>query len=564
MTNDDDRVDTLDPADEVAVDLGTARSAGGPAPRIRPQRPAKPERTAERERSGSNGLGGLIAKIVLLGLLDAFAVWTVFVMVGLHMWIPVGVTVLVTGVINWIYLGRSKRLPAKYLAPGVFFLLLFQVFVVVFSGYIAFTNYSDGHNSTKEDAVASISSAGAKRVPDSPAYQLSVVQRGAPLYLLVTAPDGTASIGTTNQPLKPVTNAEKDSTGRATGVPGYRSLNLSQVLDQQDAITSLKVPVSSNPNDGFLRTDDASTAYVYKSDLTYDAKADTFTDTDGIVYADNGKGEFQQVGGTKTLSPGWKVDVGLQNFVKAFTNPQLAGPLWKVIIWTFVFAFLSVATTFALGLFLAMVLNHPRLRGKKIYRVLVILPYAFPAFLSGLVWAGLLNPEFGFVNQVLLGGAQIPWLTDPWLARLSVIGVNLWLGYPYMFLVCTGALQSLPEEVDEAARVDGASPWRIFRSIKLPLLLVSVAPLLIASFAFNFNNFNVIYMLTRGWPRFTDTTLDIGSTDLLITMVYKVAFGQGGVRDYGLASALSILIFILIAIISIIAFRKTKALEEIN
>ena len=278
-----------------------------------------------------------------------------------------------------------------------------------------------------------------------------------------------------------MTNAEKDSTGRATGLPGYRSLNLSEVLDQQDAITSLKVPVSSNPNDGFLRTDDASTAYVFKSDLTYDAKADTFTDANGVVYTDNGKGEFQQVGGTKTLSPGWKVDVGFQNFVKAFTNPQLAGPLWKVIIWTFVFAFLSVATTFALGLFLAIVLNHPRLRGKKIYRVLVILPYAFPAFLSGLVWAGLLNPEFGFVNQVLLGGAQIPWLTDPWLARLSVIGVNLWLGYPYMFLVCTGALQSLPEEVDEAARVDGASPWRIFRSIKLPLLLVSVAPLLIAS-----------------------------------------------------------------------------------
>jgi arabinogalactan oligomer/maltooligosaccharide transport system permease protein len=210
------------------------------------------------------------------------------------------------------------------------------------------------------------------------------------------------------------------------------------------------------------------------------------------------------------------------------------------------------------------VLNHPTLRGKKIYRVLVILPYAFPAFLSGLVWAGLLNPQFGFVNQVLFGGADIPWLTEPWLARFSVILVNLWLGYPYMFLVCTGALQSLPEELDEAARVDGASPWRVFRSIKLPLLLVSVAPLLIASFAFNFNNFNVIYMLTRGWPRFTDTTFDIGSTDLLITMVYKVAFGQGGARDYGLASALSILIFLLVAVVSIIAFRRTKALEEIN
>ena len=175
--------------------------------------------------------------------------------------------------------------------------------------------------------------------------------------------------------------------------------------------------------------------------------------------------------------------------------------------------------TFALGLFLALVLNHPTPRGKKIYRVLVILPYAFPVYLSGMVWAGLLNPQFGFVNQVLFGGAQIPWLTAPLLAQFSVVLVNVWLGYPYIFLVCTGALQSLPEELNEAARVNGASPWRAFRSIKLPLLPVPIAPVLIASFAFNFNNFNVIYLLTRGWPRFSDTTFDIGSTDLLITMV---------------------------------------------
>ena len=220
--------------------------------------------------------------------------------------------------------------------------------------------------------------------------------------------------------------------------------------------------------------------------------------------------------------------------------------------------------TFALGLFLALVLNHPTPRGKKIYRVLVILPYAFPVYLSGMVWAGLLNPQFGFVNQVLCGGAQIPWLTAPLLAQFSVVLVNVWLGYPYIFLVCTGALQSLPEELNEAARVNGASPWRAFRSIKLPLLPVSIAPVLIASFAFNFNNFNVIYLLTRGWPRFSDTTFDIGSTDLLITMVYRVAFGSGGARDYGLASALCIIIFLLIATISIIAFRRTKAVEDSN
>ena len=203
------------------------------------------------------------------------------------------------------------------------------------------------------------------------------------------------------------------------------------------------------------------------------------------------------------------------------------------------------------------------MRGRRVYRVLMILPYAFPAFLSGLVWSGLLNPEFGFVNSTLFGGADIQWLTDPWLAKFSVLLVNLWLGFPYMFLVTTGALQSLPEDVDEAAKMDGASAWRIFRSIKLPLLLVSVAPLLISSFAFNFNNFNIIYMLTGGGPQFPDAAGNIGATDILITVVYKTAFSGVG-RDFGLASALSIVIFLIVATVSALSFSRTKALEEIN
>jgi arabinogalactan oligomer/maltooligosaccharide transport system permease protein len=204
-----------------------------------------------------------------------------------------------------------------------------------------------------------------------------------------------------------------------------------------------------------------------------------------------------------------------------------------------------------------------RMRGRKYYRVLMILPYAIPSFLSALIWAGMMNESFGFINQVLFGGASIPWLTDPVMAKVSVLIVNLWLGFPYMFLVCMGALQSIPDDIQEAATVDGARPWAVFRLIKLPLLLVTVAPLLIASFAFNFNNFNTIYMLTDGGPRDSDAPIPVGFTDILITMVYKVAF-TGQSRDYGLASAYSIIIFIVVAVISIIAFRRTKSLEELN
>jgi arabinogalactan oligomer/maltooligosaccharide transport system permease protein len=194
----------------------------------------------------------------------------------------------------------------------------------------------------------------------------------------------------------------------------------------------------------------------------------------------------------------------------------------------------------------------------------VILPYAIPGFLAALLWSGLLNRSYGFVNEVLLGGASIPWLTDPVLAKLAVLGVNLWLGFPYMFLICTGALQSLPGDVLEAAKIDGAGRWRTWRSITLPLLLVATAPLLISSFAFNFNNFTLIYMLTGGGPRFDDASVPLGHTDILISMVYSVSGLDGtAAKDYGLASALSIVIFVVVATISALAFRRTRSLEEI-
>jgi len=131
-----------------------------------------------------------------------------------------------------------------------------------------------------------------------------------------------------------------------------------------------------------------------------------------------------------------------------------------------------------------------------------------------------------------------------------------------MFLVCTGALQSIPADTIEAARIDGAGAWRIFRSMTLPLLMISVAPLLIASFAFNFNNFTLIYMLTGGGPNFVGTPVVVGHTDILISMVYSVAFESGN-KQYGLASALSILIFLVVGLIAYVGFRRTRTLEEI-
>jgi arabinogalactan oligomer/maltooligosaccharide transport system permease protein len=530
-------------------------------PAIETTRTKRSARAAKIAEAAGAGWKILLFKIVILGLIDALAVYSILVLVQSDQWIAAIVVLVVTGLANWVYFSRGN-LPAKYLIPGLVFLFVFQIFAAGYTAYIAFTNYGTGHNSTKESAVNALMLSAQERVPDSPAYELTVVEQLGEFSFLVTDPDGTIELGGVDRPLEEVNDADMDGD-KAVGLPGYNTLGFAQIVANQEAIADMAVPISDDPNDGALRTPDGSVAYVYLSSLEYDEAAGTMTDTTtGTVYTDIGTGAFTAPDGTE-LMPGWQINVGFDNFVRAFTEESIRAPFFSVLVWTFVFAFLSVSTCFALGLFLAIVFNDPRMKSKKYYRVIMILPYAFPGFLSALVWAGMMNQEFGFLNVVLFGGADIPWLTNEWLAKISILLVNLWLGFPYMFLICTGALQSIPDDLQEAARVDGATAWQVFRNIKLPLLFVAVAPLLIASFAYNFNNFSLIYMLTGGGPRDATADVNVGATDILITMVYKVAF-VGSKADYGLASAFSIIIFLLVGTISVIAFRRTKALEELN
>jgi len=505
-------------------------------------------------------MGPLVIKIVMLAILDAFAVFVMSVLVTKGSYVPFTIMLLATLGINVIYLSR-RALPAKYITPGIVFLAIFQVFVIAYTVYIAFTNYSTGHVLTKDQAIESLLSQSQSRVPDSPQVPVTVVRAGDELGFLVTGVDGTAQLGFADEPLKPV-EASFDGA-KAVGADGVTALTFNEILEVQDEVFNLSVPVSDSAADGSVRTQDGRSAFFYTSDLHYDPATDTLTNTiTGVVYTDGGRGSFVDDAGNEIL-PGWQVAVGWHNFTSALTESSILGPLLRVIAWTIAFATLSVLGTFALGMATALLFDKRGMRGRAIYRIIMILPYAFPAFLGALVWAGMLSKSFGFINQVLLGGAEVPWLTDPTMAKIAVLLVNLWLGFPYMFLVITGALQSVPEEAVEAARIDGARPWQILRFVKMPLVLVSTAPILISSFAFNFNNFNIIYLVTGGGPRDVSASIPVGHTDILISLVYKVAF-TGQLRDYGLASAFSILIFILVAAISIISFRKTKTLEEID
>jgi arabinogalactan oligomer/maltooligosaccharide transport system permease protein len=585
----------LDEAEAVlSGTLTTARPQGEPPAAPPPGTPPTPGARPPR-RPGF--LATLLLKILFMGVLNAVGVFAIFVSFGARNW---GFVVFLTAalvVADVIYF--SKRfVPAKYLFPGLLFLLVFQIFVVCYTAFISFTNFGDAHTINQTQAREQILAVSEQRVPDSPAYAVTVLARpgqAAPpageegedpaaqpgvdegeeeeqvpdeeIAFLLTDPDGVVSLGTA-EGVQEVDEADVTlEEGRAVSLEGWQSLTLGDLAERQEAVIAFRVPLATDedPDAGSLRTQDGRTAYVNRPLITWDEASDTLTDSrDGTTYtADQSVGFYVSEDG-RNLTPGWRVGVGLDNYQRVFTDDRLAGPLAGVAVWSFAFAGLSVLTTFFLGVLLALAFDSPRMRGRKLYRALLILPYAAPSFMSMLLWAGFLNPSFGFVNQVLLGGAEVPWLTDPWLAKFSVLLVNLWLGFPYMFLVCTGALQSIPGDIKEAARVDGASAFRVFRSIILPLLMVSVAPLLIASFAFNFNNFTLIYFVTGGGPNIPEASISIGSTDLLIHVVYTLGFESGGGQQWGFACALAVLIFFIVATISAISFRQTRALEDIN
>ncbi|HEX6498321.1 MAG TPA: ABC transporter permease subunit [Micromonosporaceae bacterium] len=507
--------------------------------------------------SASGGVAGLVGKIVLLGLVAAIAVWAAFPLIQAKAWLWLGGTVLVTAVIFYVYL-TPRRLPVKYLLPGTLFLIAFQVFPVVYTASTAFSNFGDAHRGTKQDAIVAIQTASVTQVPGSTEYTLAVATKGDPatgkLAFLLADPSGKAYLGD-GSGLRPLPDATV-SGGRVTAAPGYTILNLGEASARSQEITTFVVPTG----DGAIRATGVSHAYELKAMRKYDPGCDCVKDvkTGKTWHADQANGSFVASDGDR-LPQGWRVNVGLRNFVRVVTDPRIAKPFFSTLLWDFGFAIGSVLITFALGLLCALALHSQRVRGRTVYRTLLVLPYAMPSFAMLLVWRDMFNADFGLINRLF--GLHVDWLGGAWTARLAVLLVQLWLGYPYMFLVATGALQAIPSEMSEAAAVDGATAWQRFRRVTLPLLLVALSPLLIASFAYNFNNFNAIYLITEGGP-FPADNPSVGATDLLITYTYRLAFGAQGAQ-YGFAAAVSVYIFLIVAVVSTISFRRTRRQEEV-
>ena len=502
---------------------------------------------------------GTALKIGILAVANSIAIWAGAILASDAKWISLAVLVASTLVIDAIYLSR-RAFPLKFLVPGTIFLLAFQVVPVLYNVNVAFTNWSTGHILTKPQAIEGIEANSLEEAPSGKTYTIAPARSddGALVLLLIDEVTGETFVGN-SEALEPLAREGlRVEAGLITAAPGYDVLQGNELAGIDAELAAMAIPTRG---ENYLKPQGLDVAIEVRPTLRYDPKRDVFVSIGaGETYRDNGRGAFASAT-DEELEPGWRTRIGARNFTRLVDDPLIRKPFFRVFVWTLVFATLTVLASFAFGLFLAIALDKPGMRLQRTYRSLLILPYAVPAFLSILVWRGLLNDEFGLINRLLPRDA--PWLFDANWAKLSVLIVSLWLTMPYFFLVSLGALQSIPSELVEAARVDGGGRWQIFRRITLPLLLVAVAPLMVASFAFNFNNFNNIYLLTGGGPPAEDQIV-AGSTDILISYTWKIAFQAGKGQDYGLASAISIVIFLIIATISAVSFWRSRTLEELR
>lgn len=511
---------------------------------------------------------GWAAKILLLGGADALAVAGLITSISNEAWGYATVLGITLVALNVVYLPK-RFVPAKYLLPGVFFLSIFALYPVIFTVVTSTTNYGTGHVLSRSQAIEQIQSQSVRAAEGATKFDVTPMAGPDGVFAgfaLIDPDTGDLYLGTTDS-LDQLDGASASVTTLATTGRGF----VESVDGPDGPLTGVRAgQVRSLPGypdlDTFTMpglTEDAplsiTGAQAVENTTTriYDSDTGTITDSvTGVVYHER-EGLFVADDGN-SLSPGFKASVGFDNYREVLTSPKFRGPLLRVLGWNFTFAIASVVITFAFGLFLASVFNEAKMKSRRLYRSLLIIPYALPGFMTALVWRGMFNQTYG-INRWL--PFDVAWQSSAWWARASLILVNLWLGYPYMFLVSTGALQSIPSELREAALVDGATGFKAFRKVTFPLLLVSVSPLLVASFAFNFNNFTIIYLVTSGGPR--DVSETAGRTDILLSWVYRLALDTNP-QLQGLAAALSAVIFLLVAVLSAIGFKYTKAYEEVR
>jgi maltose/maltodextrin transport system permease protein len=475
-------------------------------------------------------------------------------------WVALAILIVI-GLGAFIYLSESAY-TFRYLFPGLLGFGLFVIFPIAYMVFLSFTKYSSQNLLTFERSLQLLLQ---ETIPVSTAaykYKLYAQEDGRYILYVENDKDTTKRFESEPFDLKPgeQTKAKSEPVKLSSLPPGKevigKPLEMGQITREKLFMPMRSIQFTL-PDDTLIAMEGLTKFGSRERLWTLSADGSLTNKKDGtVVRPDLKEGFFVNEKGEK-VGVGFRTFSGLDNYIQIFTDPRIQGPFLRIFVWTVTFSALSVILTFGAGMLLAVILQREDLGFRRVYRTLLILPYAVPAILSILILKGTFNQDFGAANQILRGlfGFAPEWETNPWAARTMVLLVNLWLGYPYMMLICMGMLQSIPAAIYEASAIDGSNRLLDFFHITLPLVLTPMVPILISSFAFNFNNFNLIYLLTGGGPRMVGGGI-AGETDLLVNYTFNIAFRDTG-TNYGLASAIATVLFFIVGFLSWINLRLT-------
>ncbi len=494
----------------------------------------------------------------LLALLTVALLWLVFGIYAAGQALS-ALALLSFGALALYVYGSQRTLAWRYLFPGVAGMLLFVAFPLLYTMQIGFTNYSASNLLEFERARAYLLDQ--TTVDEDRTLNFTLHAEGSALRLLLTPPEGAAGARFISPPLA------LDSAGAARKTvplqalpadspPLAKPLALRQVLSHREALLGLKLELPDHRVLSYAGVHEFGTIEpLWQSNadgsLTQLASATVYRPNRSTGFFENPRGE--------RIQPGFPVGIGWANYSRMLFDTDMRGPFVSIFVWTLVFAGLTVLFSTALGMTLAVLLNWEALRYRTLYRTLLFLPYAVPGFISILVFKGLFNQNFGEINAILdaVFGIRPAWFADPTLAKAMLLLVNTWLGYPYIMVLCTGLIKAIPADLYEASAIAGARPLTNFFKITVPLIARPLTPLLISAFAFNFNNFVLISLLTDGRPDYLNTKLPAGTTDILVSYTYRIAFTDAG-ANFGLAAAISTLIFFMVALLSLANLKLSK------
>lgn len=504
---------------------------------------------------------GYALNLLLVGGFTVLLLWLVSTMWAEGIY-PLASAISAIGVFLILVFTRRRFSPVKWLAIGIALALLFTLYPLLYTFYLSVTNMGSGHLMSKQQAISRLEQQ--TYLPERGKTYSWVAYEAAPgeYALWLIDADGTGFLAIPGEPLIAAAAGEEgvgelDENGFPLTIEDYERLPMNRTVP---IITPLS-EIIFGAGDNIVRVSSLRVAAELEPKYLYDAARDVMVDQEtGVVYTPI-EGRFTSESGEE-LSPGFIVIVGTRHFERFLGNPGFREPLLGMLIWNVTFALFSVAISFAVGLAVTVLFDD--LPGKQIIRALLIIPWPIPVLVSILIWRSMLNPDLGFVSPLLksIFGTSPAWFQDANWTRFAVILINVWLSYPYFYVISAGAIRSIPSEIYEAAVVDGASAWRRFRHITLPLVLRILMPLLIASFTFNFNNFNVIYIFNYGNPPMANTVVPMGHTDILISFVYRLAFVTTNVTNYGLAAAITVMLFLLVALMVIFQMRFARLFKE--